>query len=67
MPFFVLLILFLPRFIPIFTKLEEKGELPTTTLWLLWLNRLNAATFGLPTVAFLTLLLLADLGMARGS
>jgi type II secretory pathway component PulF len=65
LPFVGLLLLLLPRYDPIFARLEEKGELPALTGWLYALGQLNAATFGLPIVGLFVLLVLADLAVAR--
>ena len=62
-----MVLFFVPRFAPIFAKLEEKVELPTLSRWLLWLTRLNEATFGMPMLAFIVLLILADLGMTQAT
>jgi type II secretory pathway component PulF len=65
LPFFVLMIFVVPRFEPIFAKLEEKGELPSSSLWLMKLERVNEAVFPLPVLVFLTVLVLSDLGVVR--
>ena len=67
LPSFALIIFYLPSFAPIFAKLAEKGELPTLTIWLLALARMNAATFGLPMLALLALVIFADIGIARAT
>ncbi len=67
LPFFVLVIFFLPMFTPIFKKLAERGELPALTQWFLMYARLNAATFGLPMVGSLALLIGSDLGLASAA
>jgi hypothetical protein len=62
-----LVIIFLPRYDRIFARLEQKQELPTLTLWLHELWRLSAATFGLPALVFLAVLVLSDLGVVRAT
>jgi type II secretory pathway component PulF len=47
-----MLLVIVPRFEPIFKKLEEKGELPQMTHWLMAFVRLNAASFYLPALLF---------------
>jgi hypothetical protein len=64
-PFFALLTFRMAQAAVIFARLEEKGALPASTSYLIELDRLSSATFDLPIVAFLLLLVLADLGMAR--
>jgi hypothetical protein len=64
LPFFLLTIFLLHFFEPIFVKLEERGGLPTMTYWFVMFARLNRATFGLPTYAFLVLVFVSDLGMS---
>jgi len=50
LPVVVILLVTVPRFEPIFKKLEEKGELPQMTHWLMAFVRLNAASFYLPAL-----------------
>jgi len=66
-PFFALVVVYVPRFAPIFARLEQHQELPTLSLWLLGLWRLSAATFGLPILVFATVLVLSDLGFVRAT
>jgi hypothetical protein len=58
LPAIVLVVYFAPRFVPIFQKLDEKGELPQLTSPLMAFVRLDTAYFHLPT-AFVVIALLA--------
>jgi general secretion pathway protein F/type IV pilus assembly protein PilC len=48
----VLIIFFVPKFERLFTRLKDRGELPTVTEWLLWLSRFMQ-TYGLLVAAAL--------------
>src|SRR5262245_35265039 len=68
LPFVVSLLFYLPRFAPIYDNWDRLGqgqEPPWLATWLLLLARLNAGIFGLPILAFLLLLLLVDVVLAR--
>jgi type II secretory pathway component PulF len=60
LPFFALIIFFVPQFTPIFTKLEEIGELPLSTSWLVVFSRLSTTAFGLPVAVFFAVLLISN-------
>jgi hypothetical protein len=64
-PVLILIVVFVPRFGELFARLDESGELPAVTAWLLSLNRLNDALFYLPCLLFFVLLVVADVGAAR--
>jgi hypothetical protein len=65
LPFFGLVTFQVPRWEPIFKKLEEKTELPLLTSLSVLISHWNRITFGLPLLAFLALVILSDLGVAR--
>ena len=65
LPFFGFVIFLLPQFMPLFDKLAEKKELPTLTLYLCEFGRLNAVTFGAPTLICYVVLVFADITIAR--
>jgi type II secretory pathway component PulF len=54
----VLLIFFVPKFAELFAKLEERGGLPTPTVWLLWLSDTLGSVYGI-----LLLVALAGVGV----
>ena len=41
LPFLGLILVFVPRFEPLFRKLDVRGELPALTESILWLSRVN--------------------------
>jgi len=47
----VLLIFFVPKFAELFAKLEERGGLPTATVWLLWLSDTLGSVYGVLLLA----------------
>jgi type II secretory pathway component PulF len=57
---FVILLVIVPRFEPIFKRLEEKGELPHMTHWLVAFDRLNAASYYLSAFPLALALLAVD-------
>jgi len=61
----VLVIAFVPRYEVIFKRLEEKGELPQLTGWLVAFVHLDAACFHLPVVLVAIALLAADEAAVR--
>jgi hypothetical protein len=61
----VLVIAYVPRFEAIFKKLEEKGELPQLTGWLLTGMQRDAAYFHLPVVLVAVTLLALDEAAVR--
>jgi hypothetical protein len=65
LPFLYVVTICLPRFAPILVKLEEKQELPSLSLWLLGFLRFNVATFGLPLIVFLAVIIILDFRIAR--
>jgi type II secretory pathway component PulF len=65
LPVFVTLLVIVPRFEPIFKKLEEKGELPQMTHWLMAFDRLNAASFYLPALLLALAVLAVDEAVVR--
>ena len=65
LPFLVLVSFFIPKFESLFSRLQERGELPAVTELLMWFALLNKALLFLPCLLFLGLLVLADLGVAK--
>jgi type II secretory pathway component PulF len=65
LPVFAMVIGFVPRFDPVFQKLNEKGELPQLTGWLLAITHLDAACFHLPVVLVAVALLAVDEAVVR--
>lgn len=65
LPAFVLVMFYVPDFEPIFSKLEEKGDLPALTRGVVWFGHLSQASFGLPALLWFALLVLADIGVGR--
>jgi type II secretory pathway component PulF len=65
LPFFALTVFNLPQYDRIFTKLQEKGELPALTSTLMWFSRLSQASFGLSVLVCFALLMLVDVRIAR--
>jgi type II secretory pathway component PulF len=65
LPFVAAAMFYVPRFVPIFDKLRQIGELPPLTDWLLSFGQLNEAFFGLPLLFLAPLLITADEGAAR--
>ena len=63
-PLVSLIVLFVPRFGDLFSRLRERGEVPAVTEWLLWFTSLNKALFNFPGLLILVLLVLADAGVA---
>jgi hypothetical protein len=61
----VLVIGFVPRYDIIFERLEEKGELPQLTGWLVAFVHLDAACLHLPVVLVVVGLLAADEAAVR--
>ncbi|OHB80968.1 MAG: pilus assembly protein PilC [Planctomycetes bacterium RBG_16_64_10] len=53
----VLLVFFVPKFAELFARLEQRGGLPTATVWLLWLSNTLGSFYGV-------LLLVALVGLA---
>ncbi len=62
LPFVAVFSLFFPLFVPIFSKLEARGELPTLTAWFLSLRQL-AGQFPGSLLMFVLLLIAADAGL----
>jgi hypothetical protein len=50
LPMLVVVLVFAPRFEPIFKRLEEQGELPQLTRWLMAFDRLDTSFFYLPAL-----------------
>ena len=67
LPFAWGLLFVLPHFDPIFVKLEEQGELPALTHWIVWFGRLNRDFFAVPLLFGFSLLISADMGLADWS
>ena len=67
LPVLVMVLVFAHRFEPIFTKLEEKGELPWLTQWLMAFDRVNAASFYLPALLLALAVLVVDQAVVRSS
>ena len=65
LPVFVMLLVIVPRFEPIFKTLEEKGELPQMARWLMAFVRLNAASFYLPALLLALAMLAVDEAVVR--
>jgi hypothetical protein len=65
LPVLVMMLVFVPRFEPIFMKLEECGELSWPTQWLMTFDRLNAACFYLPALLLAIALLAVDAVVVR--
>jgi hypothetical protein len=65
LPVLVLVLVFVPRFESIFMTLEERGELPQTTQWLIAFVRLNAECFYLPVLLLSVALLAVDAVVVR--
>jgi type II secretory pathway component PulF len=57
------LVWFVPKFKPIFVKLHEKSELPFVTELVMTISDAIRSPFGLPALAALVVLLLADIGV----
>jgi type II secretory pathway component PulF len=64
-PALVLVAFFVPTFEELFSELQERGELPALTAWLMCFSRLNEALFYLPCLLVLALLVGADVAVAR--
>jgi hypothetical protein len=60
LPVFVMVLVIVPRFEPSFKRLEEQGEFPQMTHWLVAFDRLNAASFYLPALLLALALLAVD-------
>jgi type II secretory pathway component PulF len=60
-----MLLVIVPRFEPIFKTLEEKGELPQMTHWLMAFVRLNVASFYLPALLLALAMLAVDEAVVR--
>jgi hypothetical protein len=60
LPAFVMLLGCLPQFGPIFARLEQKGQLPELTRWLVAFARLNALSLYLPVLALVLALAAID-------
>lgn len=71
-PFTWLVLVSVPRFDPVFARLEGKVGLPDLTRACLWFGRLNAGSFGLPVLGGIAVVLGLDwlagrrAGRARG-
>jgi hypothetical protein len=60
LPVFVNALATVPQFEPVFTKLEEKGELPELTGWLMAFSRMDAVGLHLPVLAVVLALAVID-------
>jgi hypothetical protein len=65
LPFFALVIFLLPRFEPIFNKLQDKGELPGLTTLMIYASQVQFILF--VWLPFFAVLILCDVGMARAT
>ena len=65
LPVLAMLLVCARRFKPLFMKLEEYGELPQLTHWLMTYERLNAVCFYLPTLSLVIVLLAVDALVVR--
>jgi hypothetical protein len=60
LPSFAFFLFCVPKFHEIYDALRDRGELPATTDWLLWLAQVNERFFCLPLLVVFGLLLFAD-------
>jgi len=65
LPSFALLLFYLPRFEPIFMRLEQQGELPALSAGVLRFAHLSQAWYGLPALVCFTLIVVADIRVGR--
>jgi hypothetical protein len=65
LPVLVMVLVFAHRYEPIFKKLEEKGELPQVTQWLMAFDRVNVASFYLPALLLVLAVLVVDQVVVR--
>ena len=64
-PAFFVLVSRVPKFGPVFARLEDQQELPALTSWLMALARLNDSWFYLPTILLIVALVAVDRLMVR--
>ena len=60
LPLIGLIVFYVPMLEVMFSPLQERGELPAVTEWVMWFSALNQRLFFVPILLFLVLLLLAD-------
>jgi type II secretory pathway component PulF len=60
LPSLVFFLFYVPQFREMCDVLRDRGELPATTDWLLWLAQVNEKLFCLPLLLFVSVLFLAD-------
>jgi hypothetical protein len=65
-PALTALVWFLPKFRPIFSRLDEKGELPVLTHYIMAASELIRSPWGLPAIVALAILILTDICVERG-
>ncbi len=64
-PALALVVLFVPRFSSLFAALDDRGELPRSTAWLMWLGQVNERLWYAPCLLLLVLLVAVDMALAH--
>jgi hypothetical protein len=64
-PALALVVLFVPRFSSLFGALDDRGELPRSTAWLMWFGQVNERLWYAPCLLLLVLLVAVDMAAAH--